>query len=141
MRIWTINLSSLDTKRLVALWRETLLCKKGIELLPQKYAYQNHPQSKIFQNTSYPLGFVNTYLSLIKQEADRRGYNFDSSKIDPSLILKEGTIPVPLDQVQWEYKHLSHKLQTPKLYEGTNALFHIEQTPWPFEPNRVFYED
>lgn len=111
MRIWTINLSVLDTCRLTGLWREALLCKKGIEYLEQrkKFAYQNHPQSKIIQSHKNPLMAINTYLYYIYEEACNRGYNFDANKINYDLVGVDEYINVPNGQVEFEYLHLGKK--------------------------------
>ena len=125
MRTWTINLSTLDVKRLTGVWREMLLAKKGIEykLRGEKFAYQNHPQSKIFQHTDKPLHYINTYLYYIFEEACNRDYNFNGDKIDLNYVIEGLKIKVPTHQVLFEYKHLSNKLGRYVNYAGTNALF------------------
>ena len=42
MRIWSLHPKYLDTKGLVALWRETLLAKNVLE--GNTNGYENHPQ-------------------------------------------------------------------------------------------------
>jgi hypothetical protein len=80
MRIWSLHPQYLDTKGLVALWRETLLAKNV--LAGNTKGYKNHPQLKRFKNTDNPLHAINQYLSIIYQEASSRGYTFTREKID-----------------------------------------------------------
>ena len=135
MRAWTINLKQLDVKRLTGLWRETLLAKKGIEYLQrgEKFAYQNHPQSKIFQHTKEPLKSINTYLWHIFNEACDRGYGFNGDKINLDLVDESIKIPVPKHQVEFEYRHLSNKLNKGVINKGTNDMFIEKEVVWNYE--------
>ncbi len=67
MRIWSIHPKYLDTKGLVALWRETLLAKNV--LTGNTKGYKNHPQLLRFKNTENPLDAINQYLTEIYKEA------------------------------------------------------------------------
>jgi hypothetical protein len=136
MRIWTINLSTLDKMRLTGLWRESLLCKKGIEYLErgEKFAYQNHPQSLILQSHKQPLRAINTYLYYVYEEACRRGYNFNSDKISYDLVGIEEPINVPKGQIEFEYQHLGRKLNTEVVNQGVNGLFKVvDGNIWKYE--------
>jgi len=135
MRIWTISFKSLDQKRLNALWRETLLAKKGIEykLNGLKFAYQNHPQSKIFQDQINPLNFINTYLYYIWIESKNRNYKYDLNKINFNLIDTNIYINVSEKQIQFEYNHLSKKIKKPIENIGSNNLFKIKNIEWKYE--------
>lgn len=107
MRIWSIHPSYLDTKGLVALWRETLLAKAVLE--DKTIGYKNHSQLVRFKALEYPAIAINHYLAHIYNEATTRGYKFDHTKfsIDSS---KFTPIPVTRGQLEYEFKHLQNKL-------------------------------
>lgn len=117
MRIWSLHPRYLDTKGLVALWRETLLAKNVLS--GNTKWYKNHPQLKRFKNTKNPLNAINQYLAEVYEEAVQRNYNFDREKInwdfEPTLLT------VTHKQMAYEKKHLQKKLQTrdPKKFEDT----------------------
>ena len=80
MRLWSLHPSLLDTKGLVALWRESLLAKNVLE--NKTKGYKNHPQLIRFRTFANPGDAINYYLSEILKEAVRRNYNFDRTKIN-----------------------------------------------------------
>ena len=104
MRLWSISPSYLDSKGLVALWREGLLAQKV--LLGKTKGYKNHPQLKRFRNEN--IGVLGYYLSIICHEAKDRGYNFDLSKIPKMVSTKQLT--VTRGQLEYEFNHLQNKL-------------------------------
>jgi hypothetical protein len=97
----------MDTKGLVALWRETLLAKKVLE--GNTKGYKNHPQLNRFKETENPIDAINQYLSEVYLEAKRRNYNFNKDKIDWNF--QSVQITVNNEQVNYEYQHLLKKLQ------------------------------
>lgn len=107
MRIWSIHPKYLDTKGIVALWRETLLAKHVLE--GKTKGYKNHPQLDRFKKCENPLDAINYYLSIVFSEAINRGYNFDNSKFNPDT--KPISIKVTSGQMEYETKHLLNKLQ------------------------------
>ncbi|MDX9789315.1 MAG: pyrimidine dimer DNA glycosylase/endonuclease V [Candidatus Kapabacteria bacterium] len=107
MRIWSLHPSLLDTKGLVALWRETLLAKHVLE--GKTKGYTNHPQLNRFKATENPIFAINYYLSEIQKEAEKRGYNFDKNKIDWNF--QPISIDVNDKQVAYEFEHLLKKLK------------------------------
>ncbi len=107
MRIWTISSSYLDTKGLVALWRESLLAQKV--LTGNTVGYKNHPQLLRFKNTINPTGAIASYLRCIVAEADQRGYNFDKNKIINKRL--QSQIEVTQGQIEYEFIHLLKKLK------------------------------
>lgn len=127
MRIWTIHPKYLDTKGLVALWRETLLAKNVLE--GNTKGYKNHPQLLRFKESSDPLNNINYYLSEVYSEARNRGYNFDRKKIDWSF--SKQSISVTDGQVEYEKKHLLNKLQKrdPERYEVFKQMTFVEIHP------------
>lgn len=107
MRIWSLHPKYLDTKGLVALWRETLLAKKVLE--NKTKGYKNHPQLIRFKNTENPVGAINQYLSEVYYEAKRRNFNFNKDKIDWDFYSVQLT--VNKEQLYYEFRHLLKKLQ------------------------------
>ncbi len=107
MRLWSIHPRYLDSKGLIALWREALLAQKVLQGTTK--GYRNHPQLIRFQQTSNPIGAIATYLRALADEADTRGYHFDRSKIARNRYGK--TITVNSGQLRYEFDHLLHKLE------------------------------
>ncbi len=107
MRIWSLHPKYLDTKGLVALWRETLLAKHVLEDKTKGYKY--HPQLNRFRKAKYPIDLINQYLSEVYHEAVIRNYNFDKQKIN--WAFRESKIPVTTGQLNYEVEHLLIKLK------------------------------
>ncbi len=107
MRIWSIHPKYLDSKGLVALWRETLLAKKVLN--GQTKGYKHHPQLQRFKALAEPTDAINYYLSEVWTEAKRRNYKFDQTKfkLSTSIIF----IPVTTQQLEFETEHLKKKFQ------------------------------
>jgi hypothetical protein len=107
MRLWTIHPKYLDSKGLVALWREGLLALHVLK--GETRGYRNHPQLERFKQQSNSIGAINQYLWSIVDEAESRGYKFDHSKLSPVRI--NVRIPVTNGQIQFELEHLKRKLR------------------------------
>ena len=110
MRLWSLHPSYLDAKGLVALWRETLLAQKVLK--GETKGYKNHPQLERFKAVPDPLAAVASFLQGVYDEAVKRGYKFDKSKIGEGRY--QAKIPVTSGQMQYETDHL--KKET--LYQG-----------------------
>lgn len=106
MRIWSVHPRYLDSKGLVALWRETLLAKHVLE--GKTKGYRNHPQLDRFKQTRNPLHRINQYLAAVYDEAAERGYNFDKKKINWKF--RPAVMTVTSGQLQYETEHLLKKL-------------------------------
>lgn len=106
MRLWSIHPRYLDSKGLVALWREGLLAQKVLQ--GETRGYRQHPQLTRFRQTSNPIGAIATYLRAIADEADARGYQFSRSKIARNRY--SGSIAVTSGQIRYEVEHLFKKL-------------------------------
>ena len=121
MRLWSINPGYLDSKGLVALWREGLLAQKV--LLGETKGYKNHPQLDRFKEQNDPVASIGRYLHAVYLEAKNRGYNFDKSKIVSIEFVKD--IPVTAGQAEYEYWHLVSKIEKrdPKWYEDLNVKY------------------
>jgi hypothetical protein len=107
MRIWSLHPKYLDTKGLVALWRETLLAKHVLE--GKTKGYKNHPQLNRFKKAKYPIDLINQYLAGVYDEAISRNFNFDKNKIN--WTFRKSKVPVTTGQVNYEVEHLLSKLK------------------------------
>lgn len=96
----------MDSKGLIALWREGLLAQKV--LCGGTKGYTNHPQLIRFRKTRNPLGAIAEYLRCVADEADRRGYRFKRDKIGGGGFGEK--IPVTAGQAEYEFRHLLGKL-------------------------------
>jgi hypothetical protein len=110
MRLWSIHPSYLDTKGLVAAWREGLLAKAVLE--GKTKGYKNHPQLHRFKSHTDPVLAIKVYLHVLYLESLDRGYKFDESKIDADFTKEYNPIHVNEGQLQFEYVHLLNKLET-----------------------------
>jgi len=107
MRLWSIHPEYLDSKGLVALWREGLLARAVLK--GKTKGYTNHPQLIRFRKQDHPILFLDTYLNHVYLEANRRGYNFNHEKIGTERTSKQ--IPVTSGQISYELVHLQKKLK------------------------------
>jgi len=107
MRLWSLHPSLLDPKGLVALWREGLLAQKVLQ--GKTKGYRCHPQLHRFRQSGKPPSAISTYLWAIHDEAIRRGYSFDASKI--ALERRPVSLTVTQGQLAFEHEHLKEKLR------------------------------
>ncbi len=106
MRLWSLHPKYLDSRGLVAAWREALLAQKVLQGGTQ--GYRSHPQLIRFRNCPDPLGAMAVYLKGILEEAKRRGYAFDETKIGVAGSVDR--LPVTRGQVLYEWRRLKEKL-------------------------------
>ena len=107
MRLWTLHPKYLDSRGLVAVWREALLAKCVLD--GRTRGYRRHPQLVRFRTHPEPLQAIDGYLRGIYEEAERRGYVFDRSKLDaPGRCAR---MPETAGQLQHEWRHLLEKLR------------------------------
>jgi len=127
MRIWSLHPRYLDTKGLVALWRETLLAKNVLE--DKTKGYKNHPQLNRFKASKQPINAINYYLKSVFLEAEKRNYNFNRSKF--SEIKDIDKINVTTEQLNFEKNHLLNKvkLRDEKKYNEIIDLVDFETHP------------
>ena len=120
----------LDTKGLLAVWREGLLAQSVLQ--NKTKGYRNHPQLRRFAASSDSLAAIATYLRGIYQEAARRGYRFSVDKIGQGEYI--GQIPCTRGQLFYEWKHLKEKLRQrdPHRYQA------VENISEP-DPHPLFY--
>jgi len=127
MRLWSIHPAYLDSKGLVALWREALLAQAVLH--NKARGYHNHPQLDRFKQHTDPKGAIATYLCAIHREARDRGYTFDHSKILPGRVRKH--ITVTTEQLHYEARHLQQKLKNrdPQACSWMRKQKHIKLHP------------
>lgn len=127
MRLWSIHPQYLDPKGLVALWREGLLAQKV--LLGETKGYRQHPQLTRFRACGDPVLAIGNYLAQVAVEAERRGYNFDRSKL--VLVGECARIAVTSGQLEYEWAHLLRKLgeRAPDLLATRSNLLSYEPHP------------
>jgi hypothetical protein len=120
MRLWSIHPCYLDSKGLVALWRESLLAQTVLK--GETKGYRHHPQLIRFKNCSSPLAAIASYLIALYEEALQRGYNFNKSKIVNRPM--RSRIPVTRGQLDYEFTHLKQKLakRNPALFKELNSV-------------------
>jgi hypothetical protein len=106
MRIWTIHPKYLDTKGLLAVWREALLAQKVLE--NKTKGYRNHPQLRRFKGSADPVGAIAGYLRGIYVEAVDRGYQFSEDKIRRGEF--SGEITCTRGQLLFEWRHFREKV-------------------------------
>src|SRR6187551_2626785 len=102
MRLWSVHPRHLDAAGLVALWREGLLARAVLRGVTR--GYRRHPQLIRFRETGRPVACLDTYLSIVCDEADRRGYSFDRSKLGRGRVRVRMT--ATRNQLDFEWAHL-----------------------------------
>ncbi len=107
MRLWSLHPQYLDSKGLVALWREGLLARKVLRGLTK--GYKHHPQLIRFKAQRNSLWAIDRYLMGVFIESTKRGYAFDRKKIGKKFSRKR--INVARGQLQYELEHLRKKLK------------------------------
>lgn len=107
MRIWSIHPAHLDTKGLVAVWREGLLALHVLR--GQTKGYTRHPQLLRFKNHTSPVQAISAYLHAIVDEAESRNYSFKRDKLEPLVLVEPLT--VTSGQIRYETQHLKEKLK------------------------------
>ena len=107
MRIWTLHPKYLDSRGLVALWREALLAQAVLQ--GRTKGYVHHPQLIRFQELAAPVALIAQYLRVVHDEATRRGYRFARGKISRSRT--GNRLVVSRGQLDFEWQHLMEKLR------------------------------
>ncbi|QMU61007.1 MAG: hypothetical protein GKR92_04550 [Gammaproteobacteria bacterium] len=128
MRLWSIHPKYLDTKGLVALWREALLAQKVLK--GETQGYRNHPQLDRFKSKRAPIFAIGKYLYHIHQESLQRGYSFNVDKIDKTT--SRLIMDVNIGQLEYERRHLLVKLKSRDrpLYFKVRAIKELDAHPF-----------
>ena len=136
MRLWTVHPRYLDAKGLVAAWREALLAQKVLS--GGTRGYTRHPQLARFREHSRPTQAVAAFLLGIAEEAHRRGYAFDVTKITQCDFT--GQLEETNGQLVYEWKHLKRKLRlrAPEVYRQFRRISTPEPHPlFRIVPGRI----
>ena len=107
MRLWSLHPRYLDSRGLVALWREALLAREVLR--GNTRGYRHHPQLDRFRAHSAALSAIALYLEAVYDEAVARGFAFDHRKLGSGR--RRVIIPVSRGQLQYEWSHLLAKLR------------------------------
>ncbi|GGH49912.1 pyrimidine dimer DNA glycosylase /DNA-(apurinic or apyrimidinic site) lyase [Microbacterium album] len=108
MRLWSLHPGLLDRQGLTACWREALLAQAVLG--GGTRGYTAHPQLVRFREHADPLAAVGAYLAGVREEALRRGYRFDATRIVRMPGTPVARIPLPSGQLEFEWRHLQDKL-------------------------------
>jgi hypothetical protein len=135
VRLWSLHPAYLDAAGLVAVWREGLLARAVLR--GQTTGYRKHPQLVRFRATQRPVASIDTYLAAVCDEADRRGYRFDRTKLGRART--HARLLVSGGQIAYEWRHLLAKLRarSPELRRNmagvvkprTHPLFRVVPGP------------
>jgi hypothetical protein len=112
MRLWSIHPKYLDSKGLVALWREGLLALAVLQ--GKTKGYTHHAQLVRFREADRPIDTMTAYLGHVFDESIKRGYHFDPKKIQHAKSAK--LLNVTRGQLLYELEHLRKKLRNRNLY-------------------------
>jgi hypothetical protein len=107
VRLWSLDPSYLDTKGLLALWREGLLARAVLRGATK--GYRHHPQLTRFREQAAPVSAINAYLRYVLLEAESRGYRFDRGRLGPVRLPPD--MVVSSGQLGFEAEHLRRKLR------------------------------
>ena len=130
MRLWTLHPRYLDSRGLVALWREALLAQAVLKGLTR--GYTRHPQLKRFQQTPSPTAAIAGYLQGVHAEALHRGYAFDATKFSVAEAAGYcGPMLATRGQLDYEWTHLREKLRVraPDCFTAIESLRHPDAHP------------
>ena len=127
MRLWSVHPQYLDPQGLVALWREALLAQQVLR--GKTKGYRHHPQLDRFKAHPHPLKAIATYLAGVRQEACRRGYCFDQSKIGRGRTRSKIKIAQKELQAEFAWLLLKLKKRDPERYRRFRRLKRIKKHP------------
>ncbi len=108
MRIWTVHPKCLDSRGLVAVWREALLAQAVLR--GRTVGYRHHPQLDRFRGEPSPPGSIAAYLRAVHAEALERGFRFDAARIGRARATRP--VAATRGQLAFEWEHLLSKLRT-----------------------------
>jgi hypothetical protein len=127
MRLWTLHPRYLDAKGLVAAWREALLARKV--LLGATRGYRHHPQLERFRAQPQPIQAIAAFLAGLAEEAGRRGYNFDTTKIPRRRLRSQMNESEGQLLHEWEHLRAKLKARAPALYQQFREITRPEAHP------------
>jgi hypothetical protein len=91
--------------------------------------YRHHPQLVRFRAQADPTGVIASFLDGLAEEAQRRGYRFDTTKILERRFA--GRIAETYGQLHYEWGHLKAKLRVraPEVFRRIRSLKTPEAHP------------
>jgi len=112
MRFWTTHPSLWDRQALLAVWKEALQYARPILAGTAKphNPYRRHAQLQRFLACSAPLEALDSYLAVVQEEAQSRGYNFKKVEFTSR---SEKTVTT-YGQLHYELTYLRHKMKNRK---------------------------
>ncbi|HBG07602.1 MAG: DNA lyase [Geobacteraceae bacterium GWC2_58_44] len=127
MRLWTVHPKYMDSRGLVALWREALLAQAVLQ--GRTFGYLHHPQLIRFRQSTSPAGSIASYLQGVYSESMLRGYRFDRSKIASTHSAE--VMVTTLGQLDYEWAHLKEKLRlrAPSWLAGIESISRPDPHP------------
>lgn len=127
MRLWTLHPKYLDSRGLVALWREGLLAQAVLR--GRTRGYTRHPQLIRFRQQKAPVRCIVAYLAAVHEEAVRRGFRFDAARLARGGPVTR--IEAHRGQMEFEWDHLQAKLRVraPDCLRELNAVARPEPHP------------
>jgi hypothetical protein len=129
MRLWSLHPRYLDSRGLVALWREGLLAQKVLQ--GRTKGYRHHPQLSRFINSDAPLSAIGVYLFYVAEEASSRKYQFNTDKILFPNLNDCPIISVTRGQLNFETTHLLKKLKIRDLQVYRQVVTQSRLRPHP----------
>lgn len=130
VRLWSLHPSLLDRQGLTACWREALLAQAV--LAGRTRGYTAHPQLQRFRTCRDPGLAIGVYLGALCTDAVRRGYRFDSSRIERLPSESERLrMTVSEGQLAWEWGHLLRKLEVRSRPAYADAIARGAPIPHP----------
>lgn len=119
MRLWSLHPGHLDRQGLTACWREALLAQAV--LAGRTRGYTRHPQLDRFRSLADPVGGVGSYLWHVAQEAERRGYRFDRTRIlGPDAAARIEVTTGQLDR-EWELLLAKLRVRSPDAFAAQSV--------------------
>lgn len=127
MRLWSFHPKYLDSKGLVALWREALLAQAVLK--GHTKAYARHPQLVRFRQSGTPIKSIATFLRIVHAEGSRRGFRFTIDKIGRGGPVER--ITVTRGQIKYEWDHFMAKLRMrdPQRFFDLKSVRRIDPNP------------
>jgi hypothetical protein len=123
MRLWTLHPRYLDSRGLVALWREGLLAQAVLR--GRTRGYRHHPQLSRFREARAPVATIAYYLHIVQAEGARRGFRLDPGKI--ARVRQVDRRLTTRGQLSYEWLHLMAKLRSRDV-----ERFRVQsRTHWP----------
>lgn len=109
MRAWTIHPSHFDWLALNACWNEAGWIRDAID--NPDHGYYDHSQMTRWKNTDNAEAKIHRYLYELYQESLERGYNYDETQFDESIMADKHCMTVTTEQLEREFDIFRNKLK------------------------------